>query len=502
MQTDYFKLDILSPVHIGTGEELDPMNYLMRREDGLVACHVLDTQSWASDYPDPDELSAEFSGGNVPAMRGFLANRIEPSIYGLRRIAVSEGRIFQEYEQKLHDQRTIHQLLFSPHITSSDRIPLIPGSSLKGALRTAVIDWLDREKHLGLKAARAEDFKGKAYQKRLESVLGPITDSAFKQLKLGDVSGYADSTLLVEPLEVRRKEGKNVTPKNKCEVMPSRLLGQVEHGILHARIAMGSLHQPSDRRLTLPIGQSWNWTELANVVNAYYRKRFQEEKAKFYGLSNFAKAKPALDQIEAELQCNSGQMILRVGHYSQVEFVTVSDNRPFTRKGKQGTPMPYGTTRTLANGLFPFGWVRLTPCSEADYLGGIALCEASNRASQARREEYRTMVLTEKKRRLEQIRQREELARQQKEAEQRRQDELDALSYEERPVVLLERGELNENQVFELFNKFDNLEPALQTRAAVALKTLWVAQGRWSKKDCSKKQAMKVERIRKILGKD
>lgn len=24
MQTDYFKLDILSPVHIGTGDELDP----------------------------------------------------------------------------------------------------------------------------------------------------------------------------------------------------------------------------------------------------------------------------------------------------------------------------------------------------------------------------------------------------------------------------------------------------------------------------------------------
>lgn len=499
MQTEFFQLDILSPVHIGTGEQLDPMNYVMRRDNGEVVCHVLDTQSWALDYPDPDELSELFSGGNIPVMRSFLANKIDLSIYGLRRLTISSERIFQQYERSLRDQNTSNQLLFSPHITTSERVPLIPGSSLKGALRTAVIDWLDREKRLGLKAARAEDYKGKVYQKRLENVLGTITNSTFKQLKIGDATGYTDSTLLVEPLELRRKEGKSATPKNKCEVMPSRLLGRTEQSTLHIRIALGSPLQPSDKRLTLPRGPSWSWAELADLVNDYYRKRFQKEKAKFYGLPNFAKARPAIEKIEADLQTVPGQMILRVGHYSQVEFVTVRDNKPFTRKGKQGTPMPYGTTRTLANGLFSFGWVRLTPCSETDYLEGIAHREALNRASQVRREESRAQVLAERKQQLEQIRQRETLARQQAEAEQRRQAELDALSEEERPVVLLERGELNDQQVFDLYNQLDMLEPSLKKRTAIALKTIWVAQGRWRKKACSKKQAVKVAKLKKIL---
>ncbi len=73
------------------------------------------------------------------------------------------------------------------------------------------------------------------------------------------------------------------------------------------------------------------------MVNEYYLKRFQKEKIKFYGLSNFAKARPNIEKLEAELQCSAGQMILRIGHYSQVEFVTVQDNN-FTKKDKQKAP--------------------------------------------------------------------------------------------------------------------------------------------------------------------
>jgi hypothetical protein len=32
---------------------------------------------------------------------------------------------------------------------------------------------------------------------------------------------------------------------------------------------------------------------------------------------------------------------------------------PKTRKGKDGKFLPYGQTRTLANGLYPFGWAKL-----------------------------------------------------------------------------------------------------------------------------------------------
>ena len=500
MQTEFFKLDILSPVHIGTGDELDPMSYIMKSDPVGVSCHVIDAQAWAADYPDPDELSEVFSGGNIPAIRGFLSRKIDPDIYALRKIIVSNEGLFDEYEQKLSDRHAIHQLLFSPCMNVSNRVPYIPGSSIKGSLRTTLIDWLDREKKLGLKAARSKDSRGDAYRERLEKVLGQTTDNAFKQLKIADVTGFADSTLLVEPLEIRRKEGKSATPKNKCEVIPSRLLGDADQSTLYARIAIGKQNRPTDQRLTLRDGQSWGWSELAELANTYFLKRFQEEKAKFYGLPNFTKAKTAFDKLEAELNCGKGQMLLRLGHYSQVEFVTVEDNKPFTRKLRDGTPMPYGTTRTLANGLFPFGWVRLTPCSEAEYKEGVAGCETSNCTILTCREGLRKKMLLERKQQIEKIRQRQKMERELAEAEARRQAELDALSEEERQLYLLEQGKLNENQVVALYNQLGKMDPPIQIKTAKALKDYWQRVGKWEKKGCSKKQIQKVAAIKDLLG--
>jgi CRISPR type III-A-associated RAMP protein Csm5 len=461
---------------------------------------VIDAQAWAADYPDPNELSEVFSGGNIPAIRDFLARKIDPDIYGLRKIIVSNQGIFNEYEQKLSDRRATHQLLFSPCMNGSDRVPYIPGSSIKGALRTAVIDWLDQNKNLRLKAARSKDGSGGAYRKSLENILGPTTDSAFKQLKITDVIGFADSTLLVEPLEIRCKEGKSATPKNKCEVMPSRLLGVVDQSTLYVRISIGEQTRPADQRLTLRDGQSWDWSELAQLANAYFLKRFQEEKAKFYGLPNFAKARPAIERLEAELNCGKGQMLLRLGHYSQVEFVTVEDNKPLTRKLKDGTPMPYGTTRTLANGLFPFGWVRLTPCSEVEYKEGMAGCETANRTTWMHREGLREKMLLDRQQQIEKIRQNEEKKRQEAEADAQRQAELDAMPEKERQLFFLEQGDLNENQVVELFNQLDSMEPPIQIKTAKALKSHWQRTGKWKKKECSKKQIQKVAAIKHLLG--
>ncbi len=500
MQTEFFRLDILSPIHIGTGDELDPMSYIMKAESDEMNCYVIDAQVWAADYPDPEEISEVFSGGNIPAIRAFITRKIDPAIYGLRRIIVSNKKIFDEYEQKLSDRHATNQLLFSPCMNVSNQVPFIPGTSIKGALRTAVIDWLDREKRLGLKADRDKDRSGDAYRERLESVLGQTTNSAFKQLKISDVNGFADSTLLVEPLEIRRKEGKSATPKNKCEVLPSRLLGHADQSTLYARIAIGEQNRPTDRRLKLRDGQSWDWPELANLANEYFLKRFEEEKAKFYGLPNFAKARPHIERLNAELNCDEGQMLLRLGHYSQVEFVTVEDNKPLTRKLKNGTPMPYGTTRTLANGLFPFGWVRLTPCSEAEYKEGVAGCETANRTILTCREGLRKKMLLERKQQIEKIRQHEKMERELAEAEARRQAESDALPEEDRQLYLLEQDNLNENQIVVLYNKLDKMAPPIQIKTAKALKDYWQRVGKWKKKDCSKKQIQKVAAIKKLLG--
>ncbi len=497
MQTKFFRLDVLTPVHIGTGEEVDPMSYLMRQEEGEAVCHILDTNAWAADYPDPAELCAEFSGSNIPQMRSFLAGKIDPESYGVRRIRVSDGAILAEYETKLKDQRTTNQLLLSPQMSGNGRTPILPGSSLKGALRTAVIDWLDREQGLRL--------KNSDYHKALESVLGTITDNAFKQLKISDIEGWADSTLLVEARELRRKEGKTATPKSKCEVLPGRLQGESTASTLFCKLAIGSLNQPTDQRLTLEkIKKSWDWNELAALVNAYLLPRLAAEFDKFYCQPHFARARPVVEKLRERLtNAAPGQMFLRVGHYSQIEFVTVRDNQPQTRQGKDKTPLPYGTTRTLANGVIPFGWVCLTPCSEAEYRQGVTEREAANHAAAARRVARRQEIIQARVQK--QLEEAESLRQQQQvaEAEAQRQAELAALAPVDRQLLLLSQSALNENEVIALFTSLPQLEETDRLRVARAIRDLWQADPKkWNKKECSKKQWEKVQQLKKILGED
>ncbi|MDT8405450.1 RAMP superfamily CRISPR-associated protein [Sulfuriflexus sp.] len=494
MQTEFFRLDILSPVHIGTGDELDPMSYLMQDGAGSPFCHIIDTHAWAAEYPDPDELCTRFSGSNVPQMRKFLADNLDPEIYGTRRITITDESIFKEYLKKRDDQRTSNQLRLSPQMSSNGRAPILPGSSLKGALRTAIIDWLDREQQLGLKKNPAE------YNRKLEQALGKITDNAFKQLKIGDVEGWSDSTVLVEALEIRRKEGQTATPKSKCEALPSRMLGLAECTALYGKFLLGDWLN-NNQKLTLPGGKSWSWQELCALTNAYLLVRLDSEISKFYQQPQFAKARPLVETLRHELATASpGTMYLRVGHYSQVEFVTVSDNQPLTRKGKQGSPLPHGTTRTLANGHFPFGWVRLTPCGEEEYRQGTFLRETANHYVAETRFERRKEIGREKAARIAEQQEKVRQAQQAAEAEALRQAELEAMSPVDRQLHQLQQGDLLEHQVIELYNGLDAMDESDRLKTARAIQGLWEKIGKWNKKECSKKQWEKVVKLKGYLG--
>jgi len=65
-----------------------------------------------------------------------------------------------------------------------------------------------------------------------------------------------------------------------------------------------------------------------------------------------------MSKVVADLQTN--ETLIRIGHFSHVECITLDEVRkPRTRRGRDGRPLPWGKTRTLANGIYPFGWAKL-----------------------------------------------------------------------------------------------------------------------------------------------
>lgn len=369
MKFQYYRLEALTPVHIGTGDSLDPFSYVIR----AGALHYIDLTGWVESHPDPVGLARKLSG-EVHAVRAHIAETIDLQQFSLATAKVLSRKVEEEYRTKLKDPR--NQLKIAPALKNAASHGLVvPGSSIKGAIRTAVIDLLDRKHRLGLKKATQDDKSthsgNRNYDAKLKEALGDIGSNAFKNLKISDFEAPPDASALISAQEVGKKADKKPTPKDPCEVLPGSCMGQ---GILTiaGKIGIGTAgaDKPkgecleisfADQRLSLSADQ------LAELCSTFYRKRYMEEKKKFYGLPHLAKTAKALEAVEgAILNTPPGVFLLRIGHYSHVECMTVTDNLPETRKVKE-KQMPFGTTRTLADGIYPFGWIRLVPCSYEEY---------------------------------------------------------------------------------------------------------------------------------------
>ncbi len=362
MKYMHMKLEVLTPVHVGSGETLDPTTYVIKDDPEGPVLHTLDLMAWIEDHHDPNGLALRFAGRDLPAIRGFLRDEVDTSIYSLGRCLVTSKEVYRKYGKELANPKSRHRLNFGKHLRNAQtQAVIIPGSSLKGAMRTAVIDYLDREKGLDLRQESRRYNKG--YEDALKKALGAIGENAFKLLKVGDFEAPLETSLIVSAVEVGKNDAKKATPKDPCEVAASRLLAPGGGSVLYGRLALGGFveKQPVDRLEVSKPGYAsqWDWDALAALVSRFYGERFEQERRKFYTLPGRENTRNALEQVAGEIcKPGRGEMVLRVGHYSHVECMTITDNAPRGRNGK------FGTTRTLANGVYPFGWVKLVPCSE------------------------------------------------------------------------------------------------------------------------------------------
>lgn len=368
MKHQYYRLEALTPVHIGTGESLDPFSYVIKNGE----LHYVDLTGWVESHPDPEGLARKLSG-EVHAVRAHIAETIDLAKFSLSSAKVLSKSIQDEYRQKLKDPR--NQLKIAPALKNTANYSLIiPGSSIKGAIRTAVIDMLDREHNLKLKQATQNDTQQRTrtrqYEDCLKSALGDIGSNAFKNLKVSDFEAPRGTSAVITANEIGKKPDKQPTPKDPCEVLPGACMG--EGVMLPGKIGVGAATaaEPKGEKLVISFAGkklSLSTEQLAELCCTFYRKRYLEEKKTFYGLPHFAKTVRALEAVEkAILDTPPGTFLLRIGHYSHVECMTITDNLPETRMMK-GRLLPFGTTRTLADGVHPFGWIRLVPCSGEEY---------------------------------------------------------------------------------------------------------------------------------------
>ena len=488
-----FRFEILTPVFIGTGTDLSPLEYIIRKEAGGYALHLVDSQSWLLASQDKPDISAALKAGKMSGLRRLMDEHLDAGLYSMARIPVTSVSLAEELLGRIRNPNSLSNAEIQPFPRSPvSMAAYVPGSSLKGSLSTPLIDWLDKGGRL--RNARA------GYKSEMSRLLGSIEHHAMQALKISDVPVPPDSTGIVAASEVRKAPGKPGTPKTPCEA----LLPGAGNLPLYGRLLMDSTGgKPA---ITLPSGQQISLAKLGEICKSFYYRRFAGELDKFYRQPHLASVGRALQPVlrRIEVLDPEREILLRVGHYSHVECVTVTDNAPQGRKG-------FGKTRTLANRELPFGWVLLSFCSMAEYEAGssavAAAIEAAASECETRRAEREAQILrmAEEHARLataaEEARSRAAEAQRQKEREAaEREAMLAALSPEERRIVELAGPDATEQQSMELYMLLKDMDGEQQLRAARALRDCWQRLGKWGGKQLSKKQAQKVAELKAILG--
>ena len=499
-----FRLEVLTPIFVGTGEELSPLDFVIRKEGREHVLYLADCAGWLQAHAADPAIGAALAEGDMLRLRRLLTEQLDEKLYGLARLPFTLPATAQNLQRRIDDPRSNSKAEILPLPRSAvSGCAFLPGSSLKGALLTPLMDYLDNRHTAGqgdLRSATAAFRSG--YTEALKKMFGDIGNHAMQALKVADIPLAPQATGIVAAREIRRAANpqKPGTPKPPCEALLPVVGGLPLYGSLHLDCRSG---QPA---VELPGGEVLPWQRIGALCNAFYGKRFRQEWDTFYALPHLERVRQALQPVRARVERldPAREWLVRVGRYSHLECMTVSRNAPQHKKG-------YGKTRTLADGTLPFGWVILHFCRPEEYEAGTRAVQEAAATAQRTREQLRSAQEEALRDALQQQRLRQEAAARMRAAAEeerlRREQEATArearlagLSPQERAIAALSLPDADDQTAQALFQQFDALEAPLQRQAAEALKAFWQASGKWQGKQLSKKQKEKVARIRCLLG--
>jgi len=478
-------LHVLSPIHIGTDQELDPFSYVIRDNNLLL----IDLIKWMEIYPEQEKLQSVIDSDNFAEVRTFIAEKIEPETVTFGSIPIESHGLISAYNRVIKAKDPRNQLLVDGMTRNKiSQVAYIPGSSVKGAIRTAVADRFVEAAGVTSKNKR-KTFKPVFEPDYNEKIFGRINEDPMRNLKLSDVSLDRFGSMIIEAEEYSLKEDKSKTPKGYKEV--SANLCQKNAPVVYPlRLSLKpfSLH-----------GQNVDMSFVIDALYRFYVSKYKEEYSKFYSLDHAKQIRQGIAPMSLAIaNLKTNETLVRIGHFSHVECVTLDNVREPQTRTVRGVRMPYGTTRTLANGLYPFGWAKLefvdlksAPRAENHWPFSI---EELQRSAEVRKEaEEKSRKATQA---TQAIRKQEEARRI---AEEKLKKDFERMSPEEQDLVLVTDPTTIEEKAVDIYSRIDSFSSDNKKKLAEALKERWITLDKWHGKQ-SKKQKIKIQKIEHILG--
>lgn len=379
----------LSPLHIGADESYEPGNYVIDVEAG--ALYGFDSQAALSGLSELDrqQLLAIVNGkpddSLLTKVQAFFHSHREqllafarqpiPTASGVK--GLYEKRIGKTAQHEAGGRKVINKLeIERTFYNPANASPLLPGSSIKGAIRTALLDGINDGRPL-----KERKESNQQLQQRL--LQGKFHTDPMRLVSVADAiwQSRADKPACQVKFAVNRKR--------KPVVKNGRLLqSQAEANNLYQLLECvapnqyqsftGSLTLQDTRSVAqderkLPRQQfQWNIKQITDACNAFYVKLFHQEvnamKERGYLNAEW------LSQVERLMangllkRLHAGDaFLLRVGRHSGGEALTLNGVRSIRiMRGKGKKPKWEAQPKTwwlaaddLGNKqeLLPFGWI-------------------------------------------------------------------------------------------------------------------------------------------------
>lgn len=485
----YFRLDILTPVHIGSGELLDPSQYLLKKigEKSQLTYFRIDPNRLFESATNKSAFAELFDQED---WKQTLKNIQQAIPYGphsckLFSIPCSEadakhshgiknGKSVKEYYDAYRNLSSPGNNYVSEALHSGLAHDfLVPGSSLKGALRTVI--------KASLPHCSPADFKILMHGLSVSDCVFPVE---------------AGQIFVTELFKQKRE--KEFTPANLCEALAGEICSGVDTCSSYGRICLeekgktGAWNpriEKGKERLDIPT--------LFEKCREFSLVRYKHERDTFYTKDKAYAVGDSLKRIDPLLdKLGEKDALLRIGQHSHKESFE-----------PQTPPSEWGTSRGLANKRYPFGWVRLQLCEKDEYSTWVEQQNAREKHARQADAERRDRLEVETQKR--EQKEAERLAEEEK--ERQHQEMLAQLPDEERELRELEELQFEESSIENkvwLRIKNDGYASEEDTRRAAQI--LWdywkrVEDGGGHRKTSGKvssKQKPKLLELKKILGKN
>ena len=510
-QAVFFRLTTAAPLHIGCDEVYEPTSFVIdTKAKELIS---FETASLLEQLES--EALKKFSeickkGTIVSLLELFNFMRSQADLAEGQRIIVPDAFV-QHYESTLNlpqNERTVGQELNNFQIKRTSFDPLtgnayIPGSAIKGAIRTAVLN-------LRNNGRSTPQFKGRDAGRQVqEQLLGfefkHLETDPFRLLKVSDFFPVNNTARAVTYAVDKKKK-----PSDKDASAPYQILETVEPGSEF----VGSISVLAPPGRDAKIQKPLSLDEITKALAFFYgsEKQNEDEIVRSIGVS------------PVELFVNGKSFPIRVGRHSGAECVTVNGQRNIKIMQGRNNPDKYlehattvwlaaGTKKPTSNqGLKPFGWVALEQLGIEE---GQELKKKAERnkaeviealqekiARQKRREEERCQQEAEQlQKEFEKAAQlAAEMAAKEAVAEKERQA-LAAMTDIERDVYIIQKAGTPDNEIGVIYNKLDTMDNHEDQKSiSTALKSRWEVEGKWARNQCIPAQWEKVKKVKSFLA--